>query len=318
MAEHLDRCADAVVSVGDANLQAAREKIAELKLDILFYQDIGMEPLGYFLAFARLAPVQAVSFGHPDTTGIPNMDGFISSALYEPPHAEDDYAERLAMLPAAGTLAYYHRPPQAGALPDLAALGIAPGDRLYLCPQTLFKLHPDMDEVFAGILARDAAAKIVLIDMAPAHLRRDLEARFTRTLGVASARVLFLPSQPYPSYLALLQCADVILDTIHFNGQNTTLEALAQDMPVVTMPARFQRGRHTFGMYAAMGYTDLVAQSIAEYVDLALRVANDGAFRERCRQAIAESKGVLFENLDIVRGFEEAFCAMQAAAGTLQ
>ncbi len=40
-------------------------------LDILFYPDLGMTPLTYFLAFARLAPVQCVSWGHPVTTGIP-------------------------------------------------------------------------------------------------------------------------------------------------------------------------------------------------------------------------------------------------------
>ncbi|MBK4736502.1 O-linked N-acetylglucosamine transferase, SPINDLY family protein [Noviherbaspirillum pedocola] len=310
LAEHLDRCADAVVTVPETNLQAAREKIAALKLDILFYQDIGMEPLGYFLAFARLAPVQAVSFGHPDTTGIPNMDVFISSDRYEPSQAQTAYSERLALLQGAGTLAYYHRPQPPGAAPDLAAFGIAPGDRIYLCPQTLFKLHPDMDEVFAGILEGDAAAKIVLIDMAPAHLRRDLEARFAGTLGAAASRVLFVPSQPYPSYLALLQGADVILDTIHFNGQNTTLEALALAMPVVTMPASFQRSRHSHGMYAAMGFTDLVAGSIPEYVELALKVALDAAFRGACRAAIRKRSGVLFENLGIVRGFEEVFRAM--------
>ena len=102
----------------------------------------------------------------------------------------------------------------------------------------------------------------------------------------------------------------MILDTIHFNGQNTTLEALALAMPVVTMPASFQRGRHSYGMYAAMSYTDLVAGSIPEYVELALKVANDGDFRKACRAAIRERSGVLFENLGIVRGFEEAFRAM--------
>src|SRR5262249_40186223 len=56
------------------DLARAREMVASLSLDVLFYQDIGMEPFSYFLAFARLAPVQCVSYGHPDTTGIPNMD----------------------------------------------------------------------------------------------------------------------------------------------------------------------------------------------------------------------------------------------------
>jgi protein O-GlcNAc transferase len=68
-----------------ATLAAARTQIAELELDILFYQDIGMEPFSYLLAFARLAKVQCVSYGHPDTTGIPSMDYYVSNDLYETP-----------------------------------------------------------------------------------------------------------------------------------------------------------------------------------------------------------------------------------------
>ena len=48
------------------------------------YLDVGMDPMTYFLAFARLAPVQCVTWGHPVTTGVPNMDYFISSDLLEP------------------------------------------------------------------------------------------------------------------------------------------------------------------------------------------------------------------------------------------
>lgn len=36
----------------------AREVVAGEKLDVLVYPDIGMEVLTYYMAFARLAPVQ--------------------------------------------------------------------------------------------------------------------------------------------------------------------------------------------------------------------------------------------------------------------
>ncbi len=71
------RADDFVELTGDLN--AARKKIASLRLDILFYTDLGMEPLTYTLAFSRLAPVQCVTWGHPDTTAIPTIDYFISS-----------------------------------------------------------------------------------------------------------------------------------------------------------------------------------------------------------------------------------------------
>ena len=60
----------------------------------------------YFLAFSRLARVQCVTWGHPDTTGIPNMDYFISSNLIEPKEADEHYSEKLQRLNVLPT--FYH------------------------------------------------------------------------------------------------------------------------------------------------------------------------------------------------------------------
>lgn len=40
------------------NLDLARSAVAREELDVLVYPDIGMEPLTYFMAYARLAPIQ--------------------------------------------------------------------------------------------------------------------------------------------------------------------------------------------------------------------------------------------------------------------
>lgn len=310
MADLMDQSADHVITVEGDDLQAARESIARLSLDILFYQDIGMEPLSYFLAFARLAPIQITSFGHPDTTGIPNMDYFISSENYELAGAQEHYSERLVTLPDAGTLSYYYRPPKPAAPRSKESFGFCPKDRIYLCPQTLFKVHPDMDELFLGILEGDPDAKIILIEPSATHLRKALECRMRPVLGELAERVVYLKSLPYEDYLSLIQCADVMLDTLHFNGQNTSLEALSLNIPVVTLPGTMQRERHTYGMYAAMRFTELVAGTKEEYVQLAVRVVNDMAFRNHCQSRIAESASVLFENANFVRNCEAAFCEM--------
>lgn len=64
------------------DLAGVRQAIAAERLDVLFYTDIGVEPPTYFLAFARLAPVQCLTLGHPVTTGIPNMDYFLSAMCW--------------------------------------------------------------------------------------------------------------------------------------------------------------------------------------------------------------------------------------------
>ena len=164
-----------------------------------------------------------------------------------------------------------------------------------------------MDELFRTILAKDAQAKIVLIDPRDEELRPALERR------LSMRRIVFIDSLPYQDFLALIACCDVMLDTVHFNGQNTNLEAFAMSVPVVTLPGRLQRERHTYGMYRAMGFMELVADTSERYIELALRVAGDAAYRRHCSARIAESCGVLFENRDFVRNCENAFRRMLEA-----
>src|SRR3569832_2557231 len=103
-------------------------------------------------------------------------------------------------------------------------------------PQTLFKNHPDMDRIFAAITERDPKARIVLIDPKQGALRAALEKRFARMPAAAWERISFVARMPHVRYLQLMQCAAVMLDTVHFNGQNTNLEAFSMVFSVITLP----------------------------------------------------------------------------------
>lgn len=305
LAEAIDRVADHVLTLNSGSLDDSRRAIAELKLDVLFYQDVGMEPFSYFLAFARLAPIQFTSFGHPDTTGIPTMDYFVSSEGYELPEAGQHYTETLVQLPGAGTLSYYHRPPRPAML-DRKSFGL-PSDRtIYCCPQTLFKIQPVMDRLFADIVARDPLALIVLVAPPEAHWRKALEGRFRNHSAALAEHVRFLSSMPYEHFLALLSLSDVLLDTVPFNGQNTTLEAFSLGVPVVTLPGGRQCERHGYGLYQRLGFDELIAQSETHYAELAVRVATDATFRAHCVCAIEMAADRMFNDLELMRSFEHA------------
>jgi predicted O-linked N-acetylglucosamine transferase (SPINDLY family) len=289
------------------DLEQARAQIASLELDILFYQDIGLEPFSYFLACARLAPVQCVSFGHPDTTGIPNMDYFISSDLYELGDAAQHYSERLVRLHDLPTLAYYYRPERRTPHRTRTEFGLREGEHLYLCPQTLFKLHPDFDRLFGGILARDERGRVLLIAANCAEWSMRLQRRFVRQLGGLSDRIQFVPPLSFDDFLQLLSVVDVVLDTIHFNGMNTSLEAFSVGTPVITLPGQLQRSRHTQAMYRAMGIEDCVAGSEESYIDIAVGVATNQDKQRELRSLIMQRSDVLFEDPRVVSQFESFF-----------
>lgn len=300
-----------------AALAASREAIAALELDILFYQDIGMEPHSYFLAFARLAPVQCVSFGHPDTTGIPAIDAWISSRAFEPEDAASHYSEKLVCLDGVGTLAYYDRPrlADADALPR-EAFGLPPGVPLLACPQSLFKFHPAMDDLLAAILAQLPGARLLLVTGDVPAWRPQLMARWAARGDGIDRAAFFLPPLEHASYLSLIRAADVMLDPLHFNGMNSSLEALAMGTPVVTLPGALQRGRHTQAMYRRMGWTELVAHDAAHYVALAVRLATDAAFHAHARREILARCDVLFHEQAVVDGFAAALLRLHAEVGS--
>jgi predicted O-linked N-acetylglucosamine transferase (SPINDLY family) len=289
------------------NLARAREMIAAQELDVLFYQDIGLDPFTTLLAHARLAPVQCVSFGHPDTTGIPTMDAFVSSDLFEPPGAQADYTEALVQLHDLGTLAYYQRPQVPAHPTPRAQLPLPAQGRLYLCPQALFKLHPDFDDLAAGILRADADGHLVLIAQGPRAWAELTRQRLARTAPDVMERVHFIPPQAGADYFSVLAAADVVLDTVRFNGMNTSLDALAVGTPVVTLPGALQRGRHTFGMYTRMGLPDCIAADAAGYVSLATRLAREPDLRRDVVRRIAERRDVLFEDRQVIAQFARFF-----------
>lgn len=290
----LAAAADQVVDL-PLDLTQAREIVARLKLDVLHYPDLGMDPLGYFLAFARLARVQTVGWGHPVTTGLPTIDAFLSVDAMEPADAEDHYTESLVRLNAA--VPTVPRPPAPPQIPA-QAFGIDPTRPVYLCPQSLFKAHPAFDAVCARILEKDPAAVLYFLG-----LWEPLNSTFlSRVRG--GDRLRLLPRVGSAQFPALQACADVILDIPAWSGGKTSLEALAQGIPIVHWPGRFMRGRHTLAFYRQMEFMDCVADSAEGYADLAIRLVNDQAFRAHARGEIAARSHRLFDQPAAVREVE--------------
>jgi protein O-GlcNAc transferase len=303
MRRRLAAAAGSVLQLPTGDLAAAREAIAAQELDLLYYTDIGMEPFTYFLAFSRLAPVQTLTWGHPDTTALPGIDWFLSCDAMEPEGAQAHYAEPLARLP--GPTVWYPRPVLPQRPKRRAELGLPEGATLYVCPQSLFKLHPDFDPVLVEILRRDPRGVLVLLQGPQPAVARRLLDRLGRAGPDVAQRVRLLGTLSTPDFLTLTAVCDVMLDPLHYSGGNTSLEAFAVGTPIVTWPGGFMRGRHTCGFYRLMGYEELVARDHAHYVELAVRLGTDAAFRRRATAAILDACPVLFENDATLHALED-------------
>jgi len=286
--ERYRRLAGPALPVSDAVLADA--------LDVLVYPDVGMDTASYLLAGMRLAPVQCAGWGHPVTTGQANIDYFIGCDAMEPPEAQAHYTERLVRLPGIGTR--YARPAMPAPMPR-AALGLPEGCPLFLCPQSLFKIHPDNDGLFAAVLAASPAARLVFFrdhdGPLTAHFRARLHAALAERGIDGEARTLFLGRLDHAGYLRVNAACDAMLDTLHWSGGNTSLDALAAGLPVVTLPGAFMRGRQSAAMLGLLGIGELVARDREDYARIATRLAEDRAWRDEVAGRIRGRSDALFD-----------------------
>lgn len=287
---------------GPQTLAQWTEAIGRCRPEVLVYPEVGMHALTSQLASLRLAPVQAAMWGHPETTGLPTIDYFISGDVLEPNGAQAFYTERLVRLPHLGC--HYGRESEAAAGEAPAVPGDGP---LFICPGTTFKYMPEHDRTYAAIARRLGKGRFVFFSQQPdwtALLRERLRAAFAACGLDAGAHVVFLPWLPKPRFLALMRRADVFLDTIGFSGFNTAMQAVECGLPIVTRQGRFMRGRLAAAILARLGMDDLVARTDDEYVRLAVRLAEDEPYRQQVRRELLQRQPVLFGDLEPIRALE--------------
>lgn len=280
-----------------------RHTIATQNIDILIYTDIGMDPLSYYLALERLAPVQCVLWGHPDTTGSPAMDYFLSTPWLETEQSPQEYSEQLVLLD--NLLTYYKWPERSDRSLDRSHFGLPMQGNIYYCPQSLFKVHPDFDPILGSILRQDPKGLVVFIQGKHAEWSELLMGRFRATIPDVANRIRFIKRMPPDEYLHSLSMADVLLDTTHFGGGSTSQEALAYGMPIVTLPSSFLRGRITYACYQKMGFPDCIASDEESYANLAVRIATDSDVRRHMQARIRETNRVLYEDRSAVKMLED-------------
>jgi predicted O-linked N-acetylglucosamine transferase (SPINDLY family) len=239
------------------------ETLRDLALDAIIYPDLGMEP-------GLLLPAALRGLGHPITSGLPTIDWALTSELMEPEGGEAHYTERLERLP---NLSFCYSRERIEALRGRADLRhLRSRQIVYLCTQNLGKLLPEHDDLFAQILERVPDSELWFLARPASELwflarpaaavtarfRDRLSARL-RARGIPAERVVVHDRLGPAEFLALNEAADVYLDGIGWSGCNTTFEAIAMGLPVVTLPGDLMRKRHSFAMLKMMGLTETVA-----------------------------------------------------------
>lgn len=281
--------------------------IAASQPDVLIYPEIGMDPLTVQLASLRLAQVQIATWGHPETTGLPTIDYYLSAEDFEPPGAGDNYTEELVRLPHLGCCCA--ESPTAAVTGGPVSPDVSGDGPLLICPGAPFKYMPWHDRVFTEIARRLGRCRFVFfihrLEHLSARLQGRLEQAFAREGLDFADYGIFVPWLERPAFHGLMERADLFLDTIGFSGFNTAVQAVECGLPIVTRDGAFLRGRLASGILRRIELADTIAASDEQYVDLAVRMVTDRDYQRDIRERMAAGRARIFDDVAPVRALEE-------------
>jgi protein O-GlcNAc transferase len=293
---------------GPLSIDGWRKAILADAPHVLIYPEVGMNPVAAKLAAQRLAPIQCNSWGHPETSGFPTLDYYLSSELMEPEDGTAHYTEELVRLPNLSI--YYEPAADISNSTNRQALGLRASASVFWCGQSLFKYLPQFDHIFPRIAQKVADCQFVFIHFPPGG---HIKALFSRRLELAfrayglnfEEHCVFQPQLDPRSFAALMEQCDVVLDSVGWSGCNSTLESLQFDLPVVTMPGELMRGRHTTSILTMMDARATIASNLDEYISIAARLANEPAWRAAIKSDIARNKHRLYHDRTSISGLEK-------------
>lgn len=318
------RKAGRLIRLHKHDLKHNQNEIARHKFDMIVYPDLGMMQDATLLAHSRLAPVQATTWGHSDTSGNPNIDYYITSQLFEQtsdlavPRA--NYTEAPVLLRSSGT--YYYSPRYIagkhfrGSFEEFfltkKQLGFPENAIVVGCLHSFYKFGPEFEKVLGEIMNRanrEMRHPVYLALSNSISFNKEHLARLNKVLGVhCETRVRWFQNKPPHEWLNLVAICDIMLDPFPFGGCNTTLEAFDYGKPVVCWPSkRMISGRFTLGFYRQMGMNNVgcCVNDSKTYVEMALKLIKDKEYYKFVSGKIMERSDKLFEDPEVIREYEQ-------------
>lgn len=239
----------------------------------------------------RPAPMQVSWLGYFDTTGLGSIDYLITDRFIAPPGEDHWFSEKLVYLPDSR---FCYAPPEyAPAIADPPVL--TNGFVTFGSFNNVAKLTDEVIVVWAEILLRVKGARLIIkwkrcCDTALVANYQEL----FRKYGVDPCeRVEFRGESGHQEVLRQYGDMDIALDPFPFSGGLTSLEALWMGVPIITLNGCRPVSRQTASFLEILKHGELVANSVEQYCDCAVRLAGNteklSAVRSRLRKEMYQS-----------------------------
>jgi predicted O-linked N-acetylglucosamine transferase (SPINDLY family) len=242
-----------------------------------------------FKAFElRAAPIQ-IAFGNfPAPTGISNVDCTIADKKQFTTDSFLNYHEKVYLLNKNGIDFKECWPDNFFPEPSLPP-SPKKGYVSFACFGGTLKINEPLIQQWIRLVYSVPGARLFLkaMTMSDPDTMKAIRGLFEKN-GMDMARLILEGGSDHQQMLKQYADVDVALDTFPFSGGNTSLEALWQGVPVVTLEGDRWASCATAGFHRILGFEDLVARSWDEYISKAKEWAEDLEKRKKFRLEIRQ------------------------------
>ena len=254
---------------------------------VLYMPSIGMDLTTIFTSNTRLAPVQVIALGHPATT----HSDFIEYVIVEDDYvgSEKCFSEQLLRLPkdalpyVPSALAPQHVEYRLRENPEVVNIGIA---------STTMKLNPYFLAALKAI--RDRANVKVHFHFAlgqSSGVTHPYVERFIKSYLGNDATAH--PHAPYDQYLRILHNCDMMVNPFPFGNTNGIIDMVTLGLVGICKTGAEVHEHIDEGLFKRLGLPEwLIANTVDEYVERAIRLAENHQERLALRRHIIENNGL--------------------------
>ena len=254
---------------------------------VLYMPSIGMDLTTIFASNTRLAPIQVIALGHPATT----HSDFIEYVIVEDDYvgSEKCFSEQLLRLPkdalpyVPSALAPQHVEYRLRENPEVVNIGIA---------STTMKLNPYFLAALKAI--RDRANVKVHFHFAlgqSSGVTHPYVERFIKSYLGNDATAH--PHAPYDQYLRILHNCDMMVNPFPFGNTNGIIDMVTLGLVGVCKTGAEVHEHIDEGLFKRLGLPEwLIANTVDEYVERAIRLAENHQERLELRRHIIENNGL--------------------------
>jgi predicted O-linked N-acetylglucosamine transferase (SPINDLY family) len=291
---------------GPKSLEAWYDIINNDNLDVVFFPEIGMNQKTLQLASMRIAKSQLTSWGHPETSGLPTIDYYLSASILEDSNSANNYSEKLVCLDNMGC--YFDPPSLEKEDIDLSTFGINLSSNILLCLGVPNKFHPDNDWIFIEISKRIADHQLIFMqDRESSYkvLEKRLRLKFKNNGLKSEGKIIFIPNLTRNGFNTLMNAGKILLDNMYFSSFNTSMQALGCNLPVVTMQGNFMRSKATSGMLKMIKVEELIATNEKIYIQIIEKLINDDEYYKFLKDKIKKNIDLLYRDTAPIRSLEK-------------